>query len=119
LFLYLDGCNNFLDFFFTSFFFDSSLFLGSSLTMMRRNIFNFNHVAYLEAWSKLERTPLAVNVELDLSLPTSMVAPTVMRKGLPRMSGGFSLSPISSTRKSTGMKWCPTFTGTFSTMPKR
>jgi hypothetical protein len=35
---------------------------------MRRNIFNFNHVAYLEAWSKLEGTPLAVNVELDLPL---------------------------------------------------
>jgi hypothetical protein len=36
--------------------------------MMRRNIFNFNHVAYLEAWLKLEGTPLAVNVELDLPL---------------------------------------------------
>jgi hypothetical protein len=35
-------------------------------------------------------------------LPTSIVAPTVLRKGLPRMSGGFSLSPISSTTKSTG-----------------
>jgi hypothetical protein len=35
---------------------------------MRWNIFNFNHVAYLEAWSKLEGTPLAVNVELDLPL---------------------------------------------------
>jgi hypothetical protein len=85
---------------------------------MRWNKFNFNHIAYLKAWSKLERTPLAVNFELDLPLPTSMVAPTVLRKGLPRMSGGFSLSPISSTTKSTGMKWCPTFTGTSLAMPK-
>jgi hypothetical protein len=36
--------------------------------MMRWNIFNFNHIAYLEAWLKLERTPIAVNVELDLPL---------------------------------------------------
>jgi hypothetical protein len=35
---------------------------------MRQNIFNFNHIAYLEAWSKLEGIPLAVNVELDLPL---------------------------------------------------
>jgi hypothetical protein len=35
---------------------------------------------------------------------TLLPAPTVLRKGLPRMSGGFSLSPISSTTKSTGMK---------------
>jgi hypothetical protein len=35
---------------------------------MRWNIFNFDHVAYLEEWSRLERTPLAVNVELDLPL---------------------------------------------------
>jgi hypothetical protein len=42
---------------------------------------------------ELERTPLAINVELEPPLPTSMVAPTVLRKGLPRMSGGFSLSP--------------------------
>jgi hypothetical protein len=35
---------------------------------MKQNIFNFDHVAYLEAWSKLERTPLDVNVELDLPL---------------------------------------------------
>jgi hypothetical protein len=35
---------------------------------MRWNVFNFDHVAYLETWSKLERTPLAVNVELDLPL---------------------------------------------------
>jgi hypothetical protein len=41
-----------------------------------------------------------------------------LRKGLPRMSDGFSLSPISSTMKSTGMKWCPTYTGTYSVMPK-
>jgi hypothetical protein len=61
---------------------------------MRWNIFNFDHVAYLEAWSKLERTSLVVNVELDLPLPTSIVAPTVLRKGLPRMSGGFSLSHL-------------------------
>jgi hypothetical protein len=36
---------------------------------MRWNIFNFDHVAYLEAWSKLEGTPLVVDVELDLPLP--------------------------------------------------
>jgi hypothetical protein len=30
-------------------------------------------------------------------LPTSIVAPTVLRKVLPRMSGSFSLYPISST----------------------
>jgi hypothetical protein len=85
---------------------------------MRWNIFNFNHVAYLEVWSKLEGTPLVVNVEVDLPLPTSIVDPTVLRKGLPRMSGGFSLSPILSTMKSTGMKWCPAFMGTSSVMPK-
>jgi hypothetical protein len=56
---------------------------------MRWDIFNFDHIAYLEAWSKLERTPLAIDDELDLTLATSMVAPTVLRKGLPRMSGGF------------------------------
>jgi hypothetical protein len=27
-------------------------------------------------------------------LPTSIVVPTVLRKGLPRMSGGFSLSHL-------------------------
>jgi hypothetical protein len=32
---------------------------------MRWNIFNFNHIAYLEAWPKLERTFLAINVEVD------------------------------------------------------
>jgi hypothetical protein len=35
---------------------------------MRQNIFNFDHIAYLEAWSKLEGTSLAVDVELDLPL---------------------------------------------------
>jgi hypothetical protein len=35
---------------------------------MRWNIFNNDHVAYLEAWSKLEGTPLAIDVKLDLSL---------------------------------------------------
>jgi hypothetical protein len=33
---------------------------------MRWNILNFNHIAYLEAWSKIERTLLAVNVKVDL-----------------------------------------------------
>jgi hypothetical protein len=37
--------------------------------MIRWNIFNFDHIAYLEAWSKLEGIPLAVDVELDLPLP--------------------------------------------------
>jgi hypothetical protein len=54
---------------------------------MRWNIFNFNHIAYLEAWSKLEGTPFSVN---SISpLPTSIVSPTVLRKGLPGMSGRF------------------------------
>jgi hypothetical protein len=35
---------------------------------MRWNIFNFDHIAYLEAWSKLEKTPLAVDVKLDFPL---------------------------------------------------
>jgi hypothetical protein len=35
---------------------------------MRQNIFNFYNIAYLKAWSKLERTSLAVDVELDLPL---------------------------------------------------
>jgi hypothetical protein len=35
---------------------------------MRWNIFNIDHDAYLEAWSKLEITFLDVDVELDLSL---------------------------------------------------
>jgi hypothetical protein len=85
---------------------------------MRQNIFNFNHIAYHEAWLKLEGTHLAINVELDLPLPRTMVAPKVLRKGLPRMSGGFSLSPIWSTTMSTRMKWCPTFTGTSSGCPR-
>jgi hypothetical protein len=35
---------------------------------MRWNIFNINHIAYLEVWSKLERTLLDVNVKVDLPL---------------------------------------------------
>jgi hypothetical protein len=35
---------------------------------MRWNIFKSNHIAYFEAWPKLERTLLAVNVEVDLPL---------------------------------------------------
>jgi hypothetical protein len=63
LFLYLDGCNNFLDFLH---FLLLRLFLNN--TTIRRNVFNFNHVSYLKAWSKLEGTPITVNVELDLPL---------------------------------------------------
>jgi hypothetical protein len=32
------------------------------------NIFNFNHIAYLEAWSKLEGTPFSIDVKHDLPL---------------------------------------------------
>jgi hypothetical protein len=35
---------------------------------MRWNVFNFNHSAYLEAWSELEGTPFSINVEHDLPL---------------------------------------------------
>jgi hypothetical protein len=35
---------------------------------MRRNIFIFNHIAYLEMWSKLEGTPFSVDVEHDFPL---------------------------------------------------
>jgi hypothetical protein len=35
---------------------------------MRWNIFNFNHIACLELWSELERTPFSVNIEHDLPL---------------------------------------------------
>jgi hypothetical protein len=86
--------------------------------MMRWNKLSIDHVAYLEAWTELEGTPLAVDVELDPPLPASIVAPTVLRKGLPRISSGFSHSPISSTTNSMRMKWCPTFKGKSMAMPK-
>jgi hypothetical protein len=70
LFLDLDGCNNFFDFLY---FLLLRLFLLPLLFLtnvtMRWDIFNFDHVAYLEVWSKLEGTPLTVDVELDLPLP--------------------------------------------------
>jgi hypothetical protein len=76
---------------------------------MRLNIFNFNHIAYLKAWSQLEGTPFSVNVEHDLPLANINSSSHGIEERPPRMSGGFSLSPISSTTKSTGMKWCPTY----------
>jgi hypothetical protein len=35
---------------------------------MRWNILNFDHIAYLKEWLKLEGTPLVVDVELDLPI---------------------------------------------------
>jgi hypothetical protein len=69
-------------------------------------------------WSKLEGTSLAVDVELDLLLANVDRSSQVLRKVIPRIRGGFSLSPISSTMKPTGMKWCLTFTGTSTVMLK-
>jgi hypothetical protein len=69
-------------------------------------------------WSKLEGTSLAVDIELDLLLANVDRSSQVLRKGIPRISGGFSLSPISSTMKPTWMKWCLTFTGTSTVMLK-
>jgi hypothetical protein len=69
LFLYLDGCNNlfdFLRFHLLRLFLLSWLFLTNAT--MRRNIFNFDHISYIKAWSKLEKTPLTADVELDLPL---------------------------------------------------
>jgi hypothetical protein len=66
LFLCLDGCNNFLDLLLLRLFLLPWFFLNNATMMW--NIFNFNNIAYLEAWSKLEGTPFAVNVELDLPL---------------------------------------------------
>jgi hypothetical protein len=66
LFLCLDGCNNFLDLLLLRLFLLPWFFLNNPTMMW--NIFNFNNIAYLEAWSKLEGTPFAVNVELDLPL---------------------------------------------------
>jgi hypothetical protein len=86
---------------------------------MRWNIFNFDHVAYLEGWSKLERTPLAIDVELDLPLADVDGSSHGLEERPPKDEWWLLLlSPISSTTKSTGMKWCPTFTGTSTTMPK-
>jgi hypothetical protein len=69
LFLCLDGCNNFLDllrFLLLRLFLLPWFFLNN--VTMRWTIFNFNPIACLEAWSKLEGTLFAVNVKLDLPL---------------------------------------------------
>jgi hypothetical protein len=76
--------------FFTSFFFDSffffspSFFLGSSYTMIRWNIFNFNHIAYLEAWSKLEGTSFSDDVEHDLPLANINSSSHGLEEGPPK-----------------------------------
>jgi hypothetical protein len=67
LFLDLDRCDNFFDFFLLLRLFLLPWFFLTN-AMIRWNIFNFDHIAYLEAWSKLQGIPLAVDVELDLPL---------------------------------------------------
>jgi hypothetical protein len=70
-------------------------------------------------WSKLEGTSLTVDVELDLSLADVDSSSHDLEERPPKDEWRtLSLSPISSTTKLTGMKWCPTFTGTSTVMPK-
>jgi hypothetical protein len=85
---------------------------------MRWNIINFNHIAYLEAWSKLEETPFSVNVEHDLPLANIDSSSHGLEERPPKDERWLLPLPHLSTTKSTGMKWCPTFTGTSSAMPK-
>jgi hypothetical protein len=85
---------------------------------MRWNIFNFDHIAYLKVWSKNEGTPLAVDVELDLPLPDVNGSSHGLKEG-PSKDEWRLLPPISSTTKSTWMKWCPTFMSTSAAMPKK
>jgi hypothetical protein len=51
---------------------------------MMWNIFNFDHVAYLEVWLKLEGTPLTIDVELDLPLPDFHGSSHGLEKGPPK-----------------------------------
>jgi hypothetical protein len=85
LFIDLDGCNNFFDsfrFLFLQFFLLPWLFLAKS--MMRWNIFSIDHVAYVKVWSKLEGTPLIVDVELDLPLADVDSSPNGLEERPPK-----------------------------------
>jgi hypothetical protein len=86
--------------------------------MMRWNIFNFNHIAYLEAWSKLESTFLAINVKVDLPLANINSSSHGLEERPPKDE--WWLLPFSHLEyhEVDGMKWCPTFMGTSSAMPK-
>ena len=51
---------------------------------MRRNIFDIDHVAYLDAWTKLELACGAIDVELDLPLANIDVRPCGLEERPPK-----------------------------------
>src|SRR6185369_12227825 len=53
-------------------------------TAVRRNIFDIDHVAYLDAWMKLELACGAIDVELDLPLANVDVRPCGLEERPPK-----------------------------------
>jgi len=51
---------------------------------VRRNIFDIDHVSYLEAWTKLELACGAIDVELDLPLANVDVRPCGLEERPPK-----------------------------------
>jgi hypothetical protein len=85
---------------------------------MRWNIFNFNHISYLEAWSKLETTLLVVYVKVNLPLGIINSSSHGLEERPP--NDEWWLLPLSHLEyhEVDGDEVGPTFTGTSSVMPK-
>jgi hypothetical protein len=70
-------------------------------------------------WSKLEGTPLAVNVELDLPLANVNGSSHGLEERPSKDEWWLLHLSHLEYHKVDRMKWCPTFTGTSSVVPKR
>ena len=60
---------------------------------VRRNIFDIDHVAYLEAWTKLEFACGAIDVELYLPLANVDVRPCGLEERPPKYERRLAVTP--------------------------